>query len=107
MNKFFKNKFSKKGMSQMWWIIGSAILVLVMVLLILLWFRGSGGSAFDTINDKIGGLGDCDGDKVADTFDKCVCDDGPESGCPKGASQDMKDMTRKKCEEANKCKDKK
>ena len=96
---------NKKGMSQMWWIIGSAILVLVMVLLILLWFRSSGGSAFDTIDTQIGGLGDCDGDKVADSFDKCVCDSGDDDGCPKGASDTLKKKSRKDCEAT--CKDKK
>ncbi|PIN76703.1 hypothetical protein COV17_01415 [Candidatus Woesearchaeota archaeon CG10_big_fil_rev_8_21_14_0_10_36_11] len=63
----------KNAMSQMWWIIGTAFLVLVVVLLILLFFRSGSTKAFDTIDNQIGGLGDCDGDKAADAFDDCKC----------------------------------
>ncbi len=63
-----------RGMSEMWWLIATAVVALLVVILILFWFRGSGGTAFEVINKNIGGLGDKDGDKVADTFDKCPCD---------------------------------
>ncbi len=61
-------------MSQMWWIIGTALLVLVVVLLILVYFRGGSSKAFDTIDTRIAGLADCDKDNAADAFDDCPCD---------------------------------
>lgn len=65
---------TKRGSSEMWWIIMSAVLAIVIVIVIILWFRGSGGKAFDEVDTKIGGLGDCDKDNVGDLFDKCPCD---------------------------------
>ena len=80
-------KKKNKGMSDMWWLIATALIVIVVLILMILWFRGSGTRAFDTINDRIGGLGDCDKDNVGDLFDKCptlVGDSQNEKnpGCP-------------------------
>ncbi len=103
--KFNLNKkINKKGMSQMWWIISAAIIALLVVIFIIIWFKGSGEKAFDTVGDKIGGLNDCDCDNVADMFDKCACSEGqPGStyeGCPKGIDDDAKlDLEKKKCDD--------
>lgn len=67
---------NKKGMEQIWWIIAVALIAIVVVMIVLLWFNKSGGRAFDQVDDKIGALGDCDGDNVADMFDKCPCKPG-------------------------------
>jgi hypothetical protein len=64
----------KKGMSQMWWIIATAVLVILVVVLLTIWFKGSGESGFDAIDNQIKGFGDSDGDKVADFNDDCPCD---------------------------------
>jgi len=73
---------SKKGMSQMWWIIAVAILTLVIVILILLFFRNSSGRLFGGIDERIDSLGDCDNDGFANFNDQCVCDFGDNGGCP-------------------------
>ncbi len=65
---------TKKGITEMWMIIMSAILAILIVILIIIWFKGSGEKGFGDVNKKIGGLSDCDGDHVADLFDKCKCD---------------------------------
>ena len=57
----------------MWWVIGGAILVIVMVIFILIWFQGGGTKAFNSISEQLGGLEDCDGDTAADRFDDCPC----------------------------------
>ena len=64
---------NKKAMDQMWWIIMSVVLVVVIVIFILIWFKGSGQKAFDSIGGQIGGLSDCDGDYVKDFSDYCLC----------------------------------
>ncbi len=58
----------------MWWLIAAAIIAILIVIFLVMWFRGTGGEAFDVINKQIVGLNDCDGDKAADSFDKCPCD---------------------------------
>jgi hypothetical protein len=65
---------NKKADTHMWWIIVAAIIAIVVVVFLLIWFRSSGDKAFGNINQNIAGVGDCDGDKVADMFDKCPCD---------------------------------
>ena len=76
----------------MWWIIAVAIITFVIVIIILFWFRDSGGRAFDGANSQIDSLGDYDGDKVANMFDKCVCVPGDVNaeldGCPLGTTKD-------------------
>lgn len=80
---------SKKGMDKMWWIVGTALLVIIVVAIILSFFNESGGKAFDVVGDNIDSLGDCDEDQVANMFDKCPCDkigneENPDlEGCPK------------------------
>ena len=58
----------------MWWVIGGAILVIVMVIFILIWFQSGGTKVFGSIDEQLGGLEDCDGDNAADRFDDCPCD---------------------------------
>lgn len=64
----------KKGDTHMWWIIVVALIALLVSIFIIIWFRNSGGSAFGAIDKNIDSLKDCDGDRVADFFDKCPCD---------------------------------
>jgi len=90
MNKI--NISNKKGMAQMWWIITGAVLAILVVIFILVWFKSSGGKAFDAVDITIGGLGDCDKDNVADTFDKCPCipgeGDAEYTGCKADVTKD-------------------
>ena len=77
---------NKKGSQQMWWIIVAAVLAILVMIFIMIWFKGTGESAFESVNKKVTGLKDWDSDNVADMFDKCPCDAGvPEAdypGCP-------------------------
>lgn len=77
----------KKGASELWWLIGVAAVTLVVIILILFWFKGSGEGIFKSINNKIDQLKDSDNDGVADMFDKCSGTMPPisvdTSGCPK------------------------
>ena len=61
----------KQGDSQLWWILGTALIVMVVVVIILLYFRESGGAGYNDIKGRISGLKDTDGDVVSDVFDKC------------------------------------
>ena len=90
---------TKKGMSQMWWIIATAIIAILAVIFIIIWFKGSGDKLFGGIDDTIGGLSDKDGDGVTDLFDKCPCDPNIKDKFPEGHSG--------KCDEKIKCPDKK
>ncbi|MBI4151598.1 hypothetical protein HY496_01395 [Candidatus Woesearchaeota archaeon] len=81
----------KKGGSEMWWIIMTAILAILIVILVILWFRGSGGKAFEDVDTKIGGLKDCDNDNVGDLFDKCKCDVGVSGATYEGCPEDVTD----------------
>lgn len=91
---------NKKADTHMWWIIAAAVLALIVVILLLVWFKGSGDTAFGAINKNIAGVSDCDGDKVADMFDKCPCDEGgPDaklSGCPNDVVDSKDTRTTKK-----------
>ena len=92
---------SKKGMAQTWWIISTAVIALVLVVLIIIWFQGSGDKAFGSLGDQIDDLEDCDNDGVANMFDKCPCKDyGDEEnpdfkGCPNGQSESCQDSELK------------
>ncbi len=83
----------KKGASELWWVIAAAIIALLVVIFMVMWFKGSGSTAFGEINKKIGGLSDRDKDNVADMFDQCPDVPGkPElDGCaPKPDSEEEK-----------------
>lgn len=84
----------------MWWIIAAAIIAIIVVVFLLIWFRGSGEKAFDSINQNIAGVGDCDGDRNADLFDKCPCDaeesGAKVSGCPTSVKDASDPLTKKK-----------
>ncbi len=98
MNKILGNKISrnKKGLEQMWWLIMVAAVGLIVVILVLLWFRGAGGKGFDFLGGKIGEFDDCDKDKVSDFFDKCLCDPGEKDGCPDLTEGELKPLQNKK-----------
>lgn len=93
MNKMLRNK---KAMEQVWWIIMVAAIGLIVVILVLLWFKGAGGKGFDFLGGKIGEFDDCDKDKVSDFFDKCVCDQGEKEGCPDLTDEQLKPLRDKK-----------
>lgn len=79
---------SKKGIDKGIGTIAGFVLVIIIVMLILVWFKGAGDQGFEVIGDQIDTLGDCDGDGAANMFDKCPCDAiGNEehhnlTGCP-------------------------
>ncbi|MFH1682956.1 MAG: hypothetical protein ABIA37_04115 [Candidatus Woesearchaeota archaeon] len=79
---FFNNK---KGMT--WEQIMLAVIALIVVVLVVLWFRGGGDKAFDQVGKQIDNLGDCDNDKVANMFDKCVCDATISDKFPEGITK--------------------
>lgn len=92
---------NKKGMSEMWWIVATAVIVVLVIIFLMIWFQSSGTKAQDTVQNQISGLGDCDCDKVADTFDDCPCDVGdPEAaldGCPANFKKGNEpDLTKKR-----------
>ncbi|MBS3169309.1 hypothetical protein J4210_02390 [Candidatus Woesearchaeota archaeon] len=91
---------TKKGASEMWWIIMAAILAIVIVIIVIIWFKGSGGRAFEDVDKKIGGLADCDKDGVADLFDKCKCDPAIGEDFPSGVTACPTD---KKCADPPVC----
>lgn len=78
----------KKGQGRSFWIIVTAIIALVVVVLVIMWFRTGGGKAFGEVEKKLGELEDSDGDGVADIFDKCPDTlkgvEVDSSGCPEG-----------------------
>ena len=85
---------SKKAQaSRTWWIIIAILLGIIVVALILMWFKGTGDEGFASIGVTIDSLGDCDGDGVANAFDKCPCiiaDAGENEqyeGCPAGITE--------------------
>lgn len=84
----------KKGTSEMWWIIVAAIIAIVVVVLIIMWFTGSGGKIFGTVDTQIGNLGkDSDSDKVTDMLDKC------SDSAPAGVSVDADGCSKAQLQE--------
>ena len=86
----------KKADSQLWWILGTALIVVVVVILILMFFKGASEHGFGDLKGRITALGDCDGDKTSDAFDACVCDVGENNGCPQVEAEQLKMMQDKK-----------
>ena len=78
---------SKKGMSELWWIIATAIVALLAVILILVFFKGSSERVFSEVGERIEGLQDRDKDNVADLFDKCPCDPDIGESFPPGITE--------------------
>ena len=95
MNK----SIQKKGTSELWWILATAIIVLVVIVIILVFFKGGAEKLFDGIGGQISGLDDCDGDKIADSFDACPCVRGLENGCPtdKPSDEEKREIGDKSC----------
>ena len=86
------NLKSQKGTAQMWWILAGAIIAFVIVIFVLLWFKGSGGKLFDVLGERIDTFDDCDSDGVANVLDKCPClpgEPGAEyDGCSTGITKE-------------------
>ena len=92
---------NKKGMEQLWWIIIVAAIAILVMILLVLWFRGSGQKGFGVIDQNIEGLEDCDEDRTADIFDDCVCDAGDNDGCPAGEEAQLTILKAKKKTDCN------
>jgi len=94
----------KKGMSQTWWILGTALVTFIIVIIVILFFRQSGTKAFDEVDNKLDSFGDCDDDKVADLFDKCPCNEGDaqNDGCPDGETGDSLKAMKKSVSQCGK-----
>jgi len=73
------NKTNKKGSSEIWWIIAAAVIAFLVVIFVLIWFKGSGEKIFGNVNTKIGEL-----DKPLDlpAFGACSCDSKLRAGTP-------------------------
>lgn len=101
---------SKKGDSQMWWIIVGAILAILVAIFIVIWFSGSGNKAFGGVNKNLDSLGDYDSDKVSNFQDKCPCTaallDSEKGlvGCPRGTTEKQA-IEDSKCYSEKGCKD--
>ncbi len=96
--------FNKKAMT--WQVIVFGIIALVVVFLVIYWFSGGGSKAFGEVGKKISGTGDCDGDNVANMFDKCQCFAEGSNAELKGCPNDVKktDTTNTKVTtKADKC----
>ena len=84
-------KFNKKAMT--WQQLVLAILAVIVVTFVIIWFKGGGESAYGNLGKRIGALGDCDKDNVADMFDKCPCAEATGNnkkfhGCPSTVNTD-------------------
>ncbi|MBI2662270.1 hypothetical protein HYX11_02315 [Candidatus Woesearchaeota archaeon] len=101
----FKNK--KGDTSPVWWIIVTALLAILVVIFILIWFKGSGDKAFGGISKNLDSLGDFDNDKVANFFDRCPCipiltvEEPNLKGCPKGITAEQMQADNKLFSEKN------
>ncbi len=97
---------SHKAQTQTWWIIIAAVIAIVVMVLILFFFTDSGGKGMDSVGDALDSFGDCDGDDVADFFDKCPCEYGSTDnedypGCPPSVTEENIEQY-KECNEAKK-----
>lgn len=92
-------KMNKKGAENLWWIIMWAVVAIIAVIFLIIWFRSSGEKGYGAISKEIGELDDCDGDKVSDFLDQCDCTAAPGSsdGCPEGTTADLKDKKKPDC----------
>lgn len=93
---------SKKGQSKLWWILGTAVIVFLVVLLMSGPAKQGIQKTFGIINVQLDENGDCDRDRVANYFDKCPCIStlgvqGEFSGCPKGTLPEQAERDRKTC----------
>ena len=77
----------KKGAAQIWWIIATAIIAMIVVIFIITWFQGGGSRLFSGLEDKTQGLKDQDKDNFADLFDKCPCDPNIGDTFPEGVTE--------------------
>ena len=85
----FINRWNNKGAEQIWWVIIAAAIAIFVMILLVIWFKGSGGKSFEVLDKNIAGLDDTDKDHVADLYDKCVCDQGDKDGCPDVAPEQL------------------
>lgn len=89
-------KMNKKAMT--WQQIVLALIAIIVVTFVIIWFKGGGEKAFGGLSDKISSLKDCDKDNVADMFDKCPCDAATKenkeaAGCPDTQKEDKTGRT--------------
>ncbi len=64
---------SKKGSSDMWWVIIGGIIALVAVILIILFVRGALGRSQGVTDGQFDSFGDLDCDKATNFLDTCPC----------------------------------
>ncbi|MBI2573379.1 hypothetical protein HYV86_05945 [Candidatus Woesearchaeota archaeon] len=91
ISNYFKQEKCKKtrnGSSEMWWIIIGATIAMVVLVLLIIWFKSGGDKGFGVINENIEGSNDCDKDRVVDLFDRCVCIAGDENGKVEGCPEE-------------------
>lgn len=103
--------FGKKGdVAPVWWIIITALLAVLVLIFVVLWFRSSGDKAFGGVGKSLDSLGDYDGDKVVNFYDKCPCtpvlvtEEPNFKGCPKGTTPEQANIDSRKYTDKN-CQD--
>jgi len=80
----------KKAMSQVWWVLITALLTFLIFILISIFGSTALGKQFKGIGGQIDSLSDSDRDKVANFLDNCPCtavliaEEPNLKGCPKG-----------------------
>lgn len=84
----------KKGSQQIWWIIMTAIIAILVAMFIIVWVKGAGDKAYGGINNKLDSFGDTDKDGVANMFDTCPCtrfdlESDTFDGCPAGWTEEQ------------------
>ncbi len=77
---------SRKGTSQLWWIISAAVIAILALIFITIWFSSAGNKLFQGFDTTIGSLQDRDQDGVTDLLDKCPCDATIGNEYPSGRS---------------------
>lgn len=72
---------NKKGEITFETIIVVAILLITLIVIVV-WAGGGFKKLFGGVDEKIGGLQDCDDDKTTDLYDKCPCDSSVQDNWP-------------------------
>lgn len=97
---------SKKAASELWMVLATAIIIILIVIIIVFWFNKSGGKVFETVDENILDLKDCDKDGVLGSSDKCPCtnfgksENSEAKGCPKGKeATECTDQEKKECDQ--------
>jgi Sec-independent protein translocase protein TatA len=90
----------KKAMSQVWWVISAAVIAIIALIVIVVWFTDAGRELATGLGETIDNLDDYDSDGLTNLLDKCPCDDDPELTSDKCLTN-KKECTKRIKEELN------